>query len=90
MCGIKTNIVTAVEIRHKDPSDTELLPDLVNATAVNFHIREVLGDRAYGSLKSYNVISGHNICCSIQESYELGISPTFCGNSAPAQKPAVS
>lgn len=59
MCGVKTNIVTAVEIRDKDTSDTKLLPDLVNATAVNFEVREVLGDKAYGSLRNYDVIASH-------------------------------
>ena len=33
MCGVRTNIVTAVEIRDKDASDTKLLPGLVDATA---------------------------------------------------------
>ena len=36
MCGVRTNIVTAVEIRDKDASDTKLLPALVDATAKNF------------------------------------------------------
>jgi hypothetical protein len=39
MCGVKTNIVTAVEIRDKDASDTKLLPELVSATAKNFRLR---------------------------------------------------
>ena len=155
MCGVKTNIVTAVEIRDKDASDTKLLPDLVDATAQNFKLREVSGDKGYGSLNNYDVIAQyratpfiafksihtgrggglwekmfhyfqfrreeylshyhkrsnvestfsmikakfcdhvrsktdvamvnevlckiicHNICCLIQESHELGISPTF-------------
>jgi hypothetical protein len=29
MCGVKTNVVTAIEIRDRDASDTKLLPDLV-------------------------------------------------------------
>jgi Transposase DDE domain len=33
MCSVKTNVVTAVEIRDKDASDTKLLPELVNTTA---------------------------------------------------------
>jgi hypothetical protein len=41
MCGVRTNIVTAVEIRDKDASDTKLLPDLVDATAKNFTLNEV-------------------------------------------------
>src|SRR6266700_2292087 len=33
MCGVRTNIVTAVEIRDKDASDTKLLPDMAGTTA---------------------------------------------------------
>jgi transposase len=59
MCGVKTNIVTAVEIRDKDASDTKLLPELVNATAENFQLREVSGDKGYGSLNNYAEIDKH-------------------------------
>ena len=59
MCGVKTNIVTAVEIRDKDASDTKLMPDLVNATAKNFQLREVSGDKGYASLSNYDVVARH-------------------------------
>lgn len=56
MCGVKTNVVTAVEIHGKDASDTPLLPPLVKATAKNFKPREISGDKAYGSLSNYAAI----------------------------------
>jgi transposase len=56
MCGVKTNIVTAVEIRDKDASDTKLLPDLVNTTAQNFTLNEISADKGYGSVKNYKAI----------------------------------
>lgn len=59
MCGVKTHIVTAVEIRDKDASDTKLLPELVDATAKNFRLRDVLADRGYGSLSNYAAIDRH-------------------------------
>lgn len=59
MCGVRTNIVTAVEIRDKDASDTKLLPDLVDATAEHFMLREVSGDKGYGSLSNYAAIERH-------------------------------
>ena len=59
MCGVKTNIVTAVEIRDRDASDTKLLPDLVNATGKNFTMEEVSADKGYASLNNTNVIAGH-------------------------------
>jgi transposase len=59
MCGVKTNIVTAVEIRDKDASDTKLLPALVDATAQNFSVSEVSADKGYGSVKNYKAIQRH-------------------------------
>jgi len=56
MCGVSTHIVTAVEIRDKDASDTKLLPALVDATAENFKINEVSADKGYASVKNYKAI----------------------------------
>src|SRR6266850_6268175 len=41
MCGVKTNVVTAIEIHDKNAADTKQLPALVDATAKNFAIGEV-------------------------------------------------
>jgi transposase len=60
MCGVRTNIVTAVEIRDKDASDTKLLPNLVETTAKNFKISEVSADKGYGSVANYKAIQQHN------------------------------
>ncbi len=60
MCGVRTNIVTAVEIRDKDASDTKLLPALVDATAKNFNLNEISADKGYGSVKNYKAIQRHN------------------------------
>jgi transposase len=49
MCGVKTNIVTAVEIGDKHASDVKFFPPLVEATAQNFTISQVSADKAYGS-----------------------------------------
>lgn len=35
MCGVKTNIVTAVEIHGRDASDTKQLPSMLDTTAGN-------------------------------------------------------
>jgi transposase len=56
ICGVKTNVVTAVEVKGKDANDSPLLPPLVNATAENFTIREVSGDAGYSSVKNYEVV----------------------------------
>lgn len=59
MCGVKTNIVTAVEIRDKDASDTKLLPPMLATTAKNFAIREISADKGYGSVKNYQAAQLH-------------------------------
>ena len=56
MCGVKTNIVTAVEIADKQASSAPLLPALVAKTAQTFTTREVSGDKEFGSLKNYDAI----------------------------------
>jgi Transposase DDE domain len=50
MCGVKTNIVTAVEIGDKHASDVKFFCPLVETTSRNFTISEVSADKAYGSL----------------------------------------
>ena len=59
MCGVRTNIVTAVEIRDKDASDTKLLPALLDTTGKNFKISEISADKAYGSIKNYKAAQFH-------------------------------
>jgi len=55
MCGVKTNVVTAVEIADKNAADVKMLPSLVETTADNFKLSEVSADKAYLSTK--NVIA---------------------------------
>lgn len=56
-CGVKTNIVTAVEIHGPRTSDSPQLPSLVQTTARNFAIAEVSADKAYGSIRNANAIT---------------------------------
>ncbi|HEV8642348.1 MAG TPA: transposase [Methylomirabilota bacterium] len=57
MCGVKTNIVTAIEIHDRDASDTKQLPALVATTARSFAVAEVSADKAYGSVRNADAIS---------------------------------
>jgi transposase len=57
MCGVKTNIVTAVEIHGRNTNDSPLLPALVNATARNFQISEVSADKGYSSRANLDTIA---------------------------------
>ena len=60
MCGVKTNIVTAVEITDKYVGDSPYFKPLVEATAQNFVMNQVSADKAYlssGNLQT--VIENH-------------------------------
>jgi hypothetical protein len=57
ICGVKTGIVTAVEIRGRDANDCPLLPDLVNTTARNFTVKEVPADKGYLSAENVEAIA---------------------------------
>lgn len=56
MCGTQTNIVTATEITEGYSNDTKYLPQLVDATKLNFDIREVSADKAYSSKNNVETI----------------------------------
>lgn len=51
MCGVKTNIVTAIEIGKQFSADAPFMPSMVQTTANNFKIAEVSADKAYANLK---------------------------------------
>jgi|SRR5579872_2059205 len=58
MCGIQTNIVTAVFIDERHTGDITQFPGLVNATAENFTIKDVCADKAYLSRENLELV--HN------------------------------
>jgi hypothetical protein len=47
MVGVKTNVVTAVQIADKHASDGKMLPALLEDTGTNFDVAEVSADKAY-------------------------------------------
>ena len=57
MCGVKTNIVTAVEIEGRHTNDSIVLPALAKSTAENFQIAEISADKGYASKSNTEVIS---------------------------------
>jgi len=57
MCGVKTNVVTALEIHGRDANDSPLLPPLLNATTgQGFDVQEVSGDLGYSSVSNLQAI----------------------------------
>lgn len=59
MCGVQTNVVTAVEIFEQHTHDAVPFPDLVDTTAENFKINDVVADKAYLSQYNLNVVEQH-------------------------------
>src|SRR5258708_14849565 len=58
MTGVKTNVVTAVEIKDKDAGDAPMLPGLGKTTREGFEVKEVSADKAYLSQENLNAIVG--------------------------------
>ena len=56
MCGVRTNIVTSVEVTPTESADAPFLPHLLERTAETFSIREVSGDKAYSSRKNLHAV----------------------------------
>lgn len=56
MCGVKTNIVTSIELTEKDGGDAPYLSPMAHETAKNFHLREVSADKGYSSVENHEVI----------------------------------
>jgi len=57
MCGVKTNIVTAVEITRGTANDCTQFTTLVSQTAKNFQIGEVSADKAYSSRANHKMVA---------------------------------
>lgn len=55
-CGVKTNIVTAVEIHDRNAGDSPQFKPLTKTTAENFTIREMSGDKAYSSVDNLETV----------------------------------
>lgn len=58
-CGVKTNVITAVEIYDRNANDSPVLPTLVNTTAQNFPLSEISADKAYLSADNMAAVEKH-------------------------------
>ncbi len=57
MCGVLTNIVTAVEVTKANAGDSPYFKKLLEDTARNFVINEVYADKAYSSLENLKLVA---------------------------------
>jgi transposase len=55
--GVKTNVITAIEIHGRDTNDCPQLPSLVEKTAKNFTMKEVSADKGYSGLDNHDAIA---------------------------------
>jgi transposase len=55
-CGVKTNVITAVEILDKHAADAPLLPALVRTTRENFQVKEWSADAIYATQENFGAI----------------------------------
>src|SRR5260370_4598762 len=60
MCGVKTNVVTAVEISERYAGDSAFFKGLVDTTAQNFVMQEVSADKAYLSAANLQTVVDHH------------------------------
>jgi transposase len=57
MIGVKTNVVTSVEVTAPENHDSPYLPQLLEATMKQFHIAEVSADKGYISKRNLEVVA---------------------------------
>jgi transposase len=60
VCGVKTNIVTAVEISDRFAADINYFKSLVDTTAANFTMQEVSADKASLSADNLQLVVDHS------------------------------
>jgi transposase len=56
MCGVKTNIITAVEVTGRNGADSPQFAPLLETTARGFEMREVSADKAYSSRANLRLV----------------------------------
>ena len=59
MTGVRTNVITAVEIHGRLAGDAPLLPALLETTAKTFRMAEVSADKGYSSIANVEAIASH-------------------------------
>ncbi len=57
MCGVKTNVVTAIEVHDQDANDSPMLKPLLRTTREGFEVKEVSADLAYSSHANLEMIT---------------------------------
>ncbi len=82
MCGVKTNVVTAVEITDRFAGDSPRFKSLVQTTGHNFTMAQVSADKAYLSVDNLQTVLDHDAMPYIPfKSNSVAASPTNTKNA---------
>ncbi len=74
MCGVKTHVVTSVEVTPTETADAPQFGPLVNTTAKTFAINEVSADKAYSSRRNLHAVQAVGGTAYIPfKSYSIGV-----------------
>jgi transposase len=56
ICGVRTNVVTAVEVTPRNSQDSPQFKPLVETTMRNFNVKTIEGDKAYSSHENLELV----------------------------------
>jgi transposase len=81
VCGVKTNVVTAVQVTERNTQDAPFFAPLVSKTMDQFNVARVLGDKAYSSYANLELTVAKGAEPFIPfKSYAVGTSPSQTWN----------
>jgi transposase len=84
MCGVRTNIVTSVELSDWRSHDTNYFRPLVAQTAENFALRDVTADKAYSSKRNLQAVADAGGTAFIPFKNSRGLAGERGNNPVPA------
>ncbi len=81
VCGVKTNVITAIEATEKNTQDSPFFAPLITRTAEQFNVTRVMGDKAYSSYANLELTVAKGAEPFIPfKSYAVGTSPSHTWN----------
>jgi len=81
VCGVKTNVITAIEATQKNTQDSPFFAPLIGQTAEHFNVARVMGDKAYSSYANLELTVSKGAEPFIPfKSYAKGTSPSQTWN----------
>lgn len=86
VCGVKTNVITTVQVTERNTQDSPFFAPLVTKTMEQFNVTRVLGDKAYSSYANLELTVSKGAEPFIPfKSYAKGTSPSQTWNRLFAQ-----